>query len=48
MKYILKNQFLLVFVGIAIIGCKTKNKNAETTKTNVILAKNTLLKNAVF
>ena len=47
MKYLLKNQFLLVFILIAIIGCKTENKNAETTKTNSILAKRALLKHTV-
>lgn len=47
MKYILKNQFLLVLILTAIIGCKTENKNTETTKTNLILAKKVLLKHTV-
>lgn len=47
MKYILKNKFLLVLILIATIGCKAENKNAETTKTNVILSNKPLLRHTV-
>ncbi len=47
MKCILKNQFLLVLVLIATVGCKTENKNTETTGTSPIPVKKTLLKHTV-
>jgi len=47
MKYLLKKQFLLVLLLIAIISCKTDNKNVETTGITSNLIKNTLLKHTV-
>jgi alpha-beta hydrolase superfamily lysophospholipase len=47
MKCILRNQFLLVLVLIATIGCKTENKNAETTGTISTIVKKSLLKHTV-
>jgi alpha-beta hydrolase superfamily lysophospholipase len=47
MKCILNNQFLLVLLLIATIGCKTENKNAEITGTTSTLVKKTLLKHTV-
>jgi len=47
MKYLFKKQLLLFLLLLAIIACKTDNKNVEKTSTTTTNVKNTLLKHTV-